>query len=91
MRIHTLIRVQLIRAYTRTRLFPLAPSGLFWVLWPHVGPYGALDPICPFWAFFGAFFRALGPIGLTGPEALLAWGRLRKIGTASLGIYFTAP
>ena len=72
----------------------LAHSGPFWILWPHLplsGPYGALGPICPFWAFFGTFFRALRPIGLTGPKTLLAWGRLRRIGKTSLDSYFTAP
>ena len=31
-----------------------------------LGPNGARGPICPFWAFFRTFFRALRPIGLTG-------------------------
>ena len=71
---------------------PLAPSGHF----------GVLGPVGSFWAFWGswprllllgflgAFFRALRPVGLTGPETLLAWGRLRRIGKTSLGSYFTA-
>ena len=40
---------------------------MFWPHWSLLGPYGALGPICPFWAFFGAIFRALQAYRLNWP------------------------
>ena len=64
---------------------------LTWLRWPLLGllgslvppapsgPLGPLGPGKPLLGLLGAFFRALGPKGFTGPGARLAWSRLRRI------------